>query len=270
MLMRVLDMRAIFYYRKSMLRRIGYFLIPSLFVLLAMTAYGQDTSSEPNLDTSGTPSKQNSRTIRINAQEKRAAVKENVQERREALKEKRASFSASLREKKEEALTLRKQKQQELQEKLQTFKDEQKKARIEKIDEKLAQINTRRTDRWVEALEKLAGIVDRLDAKVATAETEGKDVTTAKLTIEDARDAIATAQSTVSSQAGKDYTVSLTDESTAKNLVGKTVSGMQADLRAVHKAIIDARKAVMTAAKEVKKLNAPKIEEGTTESVTTQ
>ena len=266
MLMRVLDMRAIFYYRKSMLRRIGYFLIPSLFVLLAMTAYGQDTSSEPNLDTSGTPSKQNSRTIRVNAQEKKQAA----QERLTALKEKRASFSASLREKKEEALTLRKQKQQELQEKLQTFKDEQKKARIEKIDEKLAQINTRRTDRWVEALEKLAGIVDRLDAKVATAETEGKDVATAKSTIEDARDAIATAQSTVSSQAGKDYTVSLTDESTAKNLVGKTVSGMQADLRAVHKAIIDARKAVMTAAKEVKKLNAPKTEEGATESVTTQ
>ncbi len=215
-----------------MLRRIGYILIPSLFILLAVTAYGNETS-EPNLDTSKSPARESFKTT-VNA---------NAMEKRGEFKEKMASFAANFKARREE-----------FKEKLQTIKDEKKKTLTERIDTKFSTINKNRTARWVESLNKLSEITGRLDGKIASAEAAGKDVASAQAALEKANDAIATAQSAVSSQAGKEYVIEITDEKGLRLAVGKVMSQLQADLRATHKTVIDAKKAVMKAATEVRKL----------------
>lgn len=186
-----------------MTRRIAYFLFPSLFLLLTLTAYGQTVSP----------------------------VKDRLQDKREKFKEQLA-----------------------------TFKDKKRQALVERIDDKITRVNKKRTDHMVQVLNKLSAIRDRLDTKIASAEAEGKDIDDAQTAIEEANDAIATAQSTVSTQAGKDYVINIPDEGGVKSAVGSVVSQLQQDLRATHKTVVDAKQAVMNAAKEVKKLQGKKSE----------
>lgn len=208
-----------------MLKRIIYFLFPSVFLLLTATAYGQiDSSSTKQIMT-----------------EKRASVEGQLKDKREKFKEQ-----------------------------LEAFKDKKRQALLTRIDEKITNINKRRTSHMVKVLDKLSSIRDRLDSKIASASAAGKDVTTAQVAIEKANDTIATAQSTVSSQAGKEYVINMPDEGGVKAAVGSVVNQLQQDLRATHKIVVDAKQAVMSAAKEVAKLKIEKEKATSTNSAETQ
>lgn len=195
-------------------------------------------------------------SVTINAQE--TATPEPLldkQVRAQERIEKRASRAAELSA-----------KRAEFREKLQTIRDQKKQVLVQRIDTKFSTINQKRTDRWVEVLEKLSSISARLDQKIASEEAAGKDVSTAQSALESANDAIATAQSTVSSQAGKEYTIEITSETGLKLAVGKVMSQLQTDLRATHKTVVDAKQAVMKAAREVKKLKGQGAENESTSS----
>lgn len=144
-------------------------------------------------------------------------------------------------------------RREEFKAKLEQIRDERKKALVERIDDKLEDINEKRTERWSEALEKLSAILTRVEEKLAS--TSGDvDKTAANEAISNAKTAIETAQTAVSDQAEKDYTAQITDETTLRNTVGAAFSSLQSDLRATHKITVDAKQAVMNAAKEVRKL----------------
>ncbi|MBI2051847.1 hypothetical protein HYT33_03750 [Candidatus Roizmanbacteria bacterium] len=155
-----------------------------------------------------------------------------LKERKEAVREKREMFRQKLKE----------------------IRDKRKQAVVERIDTKMTKVNERRTSRWVEVLNKLSSIMERLQKKTDDAKTQGKDTKAAEDAIFKANDAIATAQSTVSSQAGREYVIELGEESAVRGAVGAVVNQLQQDLRATHKAVVDAKQAVMNVSGEVAKL----------------
>ncbi len=212
------------------MRKISSFLLFSFLLAAVVVVKAEDVSTD--------------REISLDRSQN---VKVAAQERKEERQEKRASTAGELKARREA-----------FKEKLKTIKDQRKQKLVERIDAKLVDINKRRTAHMVKILDKLASIAARLEAKISTAEAAGKDVTAARAAIEKANDAITTAQSTVSSQAGKEYVITIGQESGLKGTVGETMSQLQADLRTTHKVIIDAKQAVMNAAREVKKLQGDK------------
>ncbi len=175
---------------------------------------------------------------------KREQIKENIQERKDTLQEKRAAFK----------------------EKLQTIKDGKKQVVVERIASKLATVNQNQTARLTGILEKLTTIVTAIEEKVTKAKADGQDITSAEAAISSAKTAISNAQSAVATQLVKDYTITINTENTLRNDVGVITSQFRSDMQTTHKAVVDAKQAVMQAAKELAKLRGTKTEP----TVTTQ
>lgn len=143
---------------------------------------------------------------------------------------------------------------EEFKEKLAGLKDESKKKIVEKLDSRFATVNKKATDRFLETLDKLTEILTQLQTKATEAKTAGTDTTEAQANIDAAKTAIASAKTAITTQAGKTYTITISSEDKLRMDVGKTVSGMHADLRMVHKLVTDAKQAVVKAARSVNAL----------------
>lgn len=191
---------------------------------------------------------------RAQVMERKEATKEALREKREQIKEMRENFREEVKAKMEAAKAEFQAKREAFKEKLEAIKDERKKQIVERVDTRMTTMNQKRTNRMTEALEHLTTIIGRISQKGATAQQNGKDTTALDSTIATAQTAITAAQSAVSTQAGKEYVITITTESGLKNTVGTTVSQLQADLAATHKAVIEAKQAVVQAAIELAKV----------------
>lgn len=139
-----------------------------------------------------------------------------------------------------------------LRQKLTQLKDQRKAAIVERINTKLARVNEKATNRMTTVIEKLDSILARIDNKTQSASAQGKDVSTAQGMVASANNALADAKSAVSSQAGKDYTIQISSEDSLRSDVGATFSQLQQDLRSTRKTVIQAKQAVMQAARALK------------------
>ena len=184
-----------------------------------------------------------SKTLRQELPQKIQANRENLQGRIQELRD-------ELKQKRKEAQELFKEKREEFKTRLQKIKDVRKKTLVEQIDEKISTINKNRADHFLQVLERLEVILDRIRDKAETAQTNGKDTSNLSSAIAAAQDAISTAKSAIITQAGKDYVIDASDEAMLKNAVGKTTSQFRKDLRDTHKAVVDAKQAVRKAASE--------------------
>lgn len=137
---------------------------------------------------------------------------------------------------------------------LSEFKDARKQAIIQSIDQKLVMINTKRTTQMNAIIAKLEAILVRIKAKAGVFKTQGINTAALDNAIAGAEASVATAKTNITNQAAKEYTITLTTETQAKNAVGQTVSGLQVDLRTVRQSIIAAKLAVVKAATELAKL----------------
>lgn len=205
------------------------FLLPLLVgIFLVAPVHAQDTSNNTSTD-------------------KREAARERVQEKkaglRNARQEKRIEAKERVQAKREETKTKIKERRESLKEKLAEFKDRKKAAVAERIDAKLGEVNKRKTDQMSVLLDKMSSILDRLGTKV----TETNDNTETQAAINNARVAVTTAQTAVEIQAGRDYGVTVTDESTVKSNASLTRSQLQTDLKLTHQAVVAARLAVARA-----------------------
>jgi len=163
---------------------------------------------------------------------------------RDELKLKRQEFSAS-----QSALRA------QFKANLRLIKDARKKTIVEGIDTKLTQINQKRTDRMADALDKMTGFLNRLQARVDTLTQEGKDTTSAQTALTSAATAIDTAKAAVASQAAKAYTAPITtDETTLGTTVGGTFQQLKTDLQSVYELIHTAKQTLMKAVREVARL----------------
>lgn len=161
--------------------------------------------------------------------EKRQAVKEEIEAKREAMKEKMA------------------QKKDALKAKLDAFKDKKKAESASRISENLNKINRNRTDHFSKFLEKARAILTKLDDRVVKAKADGKNTTAAQAAIDKAKAALATAESAVTAQAGKDYTLAVTDETKVRSEAKGTRDGLHNDLQAVKRLVVDAKQAISEA-----------------------
>lgn len=177
-------------------------------------------------------------------------LRETMRDKKQTIRE---DLQTTIMMKREEA----KKKFQDLRDtfkkRLAEFKDERKKTLVARIDEKMTTINKRRTDHMITVLEKLNNILKKIEDKTNTAKGQGVNTTTVDAAIQAAHDAISAASNAVSAQAGKDYVITIGDETGIKNSVGQAMSGLEKDLRNTHKLVVDAKQAVMKAAKELAK-----------------
>ena len=135
-------------------------------------------------------------------------------------------------------------RREQLQEKLAQLSDERKSRLAENINNALSRLNERWTDHFGDVLDKLTEILDKIEARVQTLKANGTDTVLADSAIATARTAITTAESAVTEQAGKDYTIEISEEATLREDITMTKNQLKADLRAVHELIKTAREAV--------------------------
>ena len=154
--------------------------------------------------------------------------KDLVQQRVEDRKEKMASREAALKAK------------------LQSFRDKKKAEIVERIDQNLDKINKHKTEMMMTNLNRMSDLLTRIESNM-NSQSEGKDITKAKESIEKAKIAIANAKVAVTTQSEKDYTVTVTSESKVKTDAQTVRETLKNDLKLVHDLIVEARKALSEA-----------------------
>lgn len=136
------------------------------------------------------------------------------------------------------------EKREAFKQRLAQIKDERKKVIVERVDQRMVEMNKRRTDQMLAFLNRLDKILEKIELRKEKAKASGKDVSSVETAINEAKTKIETAQTTVKAQAEKSYTIEITSETGLKNSAGKTISSLQQDLRNTHKIVIEAKQAV--------------------------
>lgn len=162
----------------------------------------------------------------LDAQTRRETVRENVQERLEAAKERVI------------------QNRVRLQNQLQLIQDENKRRVVENIAERVEIRNEYWVMHWNNVLERLSEILAKIEDRADRAQQAGLDTTDLTQSIREAQTAISDAQTAVTNQASKVYSINITDETTLREDVQEVIGQYKADLETVQSAIRAARAAV--------------------------
>lgn len=148
--------------------------------------------------------------------------------------------------------------QQKREGRFQQVRDEKKRLLAQRIEEKLAMLNKRRTDAMAQTLAKLERVLAQIEKKATSAKADGKDTKALEAAIQTAQGAIATAKNAVSSQAAKTYLAKPGTDATLSSNVGSVVSQLRRDLRDVHKLVVDTKQAVQNTVRELARLGGRK------------
>ncbi len=143
---------------------------------------------------------------------------------------------------------------QEFKSQISLIRDERKKMIVEKIDNDILASNSKLTDKMSQALAKMSIILDKLKIKSTALKTEGKDTSALDAAITAAQTAIDNAKTSVAAQSQKQYSATITDDITLKNVIGQMVSGFRLDIMTVHKQVSDAKASVAAAIAQAAKL----------------
>jgi len=134
------------------------------------------------------------------------------------------------------------------------IKDTKKQAIVEKIDNQIAVLNKKHTDRFNKLLEKLTSILSRIETKTDELETDGVNVSTVDVAVQIARDAISVAQREILDQAGKDYVIEIDTESNLREVVSSGFKEFRGDMEILRDSIKVVRDAVYEAAKTLREV----------------
>lgn len=186
-------------------------------------------------------------TAKDRVQEKKETLMDKKAEVREVRTEKRQAVKAEIEAKREAMKEKMAQKKDALKAKLDAFKDKKRAESASRVSENLNKINTNRTDHFSKFLEKARAVLTKLETRVAKANADGKDTTQAQVAIDQAKATLASADSAVASQAGKDYTLAVTDETKVKAEAKGTRDGLHTDLQAIRKQVVNAKQAIANA-----------------------
>lgn len=160
--------------------------------------------------------------------------KENTADRVTVMKERAAT--------KEAALKVR----------LETFKDRKKAEATDRLNQNLTSLNKKVTEQMLKYLDRMRAILTKLEARVNSAKPDVKDVSTAKEAIADAGAVINSATAAVSSQAEKDYTITVSSETKVKGDIQKVRVELHTDLKTIRQMVVDAKQALANAIRVAK------------------
>lgn len=176
-----------------------------------------------------------------------------------AAEQKRESFKALAEQKREEFQQLKEAKREEiknkaeaartqLKAKLVKIKDEKKKAIVERVDNRIVELNNNQMDHLSNVLDQLDKVLLKINDRTDAAAAKGRDVTAVRTAIESAKTGIAAARAAIVAQSGKVYTITITTESKLGTDVGKATKLVHADIVGVREKVKTAREAVHKAA----------------------
>lgn len=126
-----------------------------------------------------------------------------------------------------------------LKAKLDAFKDKRKAEIAQRVSSNLNKINAKRTEQMTKNLQVMTNILGRLESKATGASASAE--------IAKAKDAIASAQSAVTAQSEKDYTVTVTTENKIRVDTKAKRDQLMKDLQATRKLVIDAKQSLANA-----------------------
>lgn len=191
--------------------------------------------------------------------EKREAVKTAQTEFKANLQKEREAFKQKVETAKEEAKQKREVQKAELKTKLEKIKDEKKKAAVGRLDNRFTEINAKQTNHLLKTLTRLEELLGKVSARADKAATNGKDVSSVRMRIEQAKTVIASARTALESQLKKTYLIQVTDETQLKSAVATAREALNKDLKAAREAVQTAHKAVVDATRNLK--GVPKVDE---------
>jgi hypothetical protein len=205
----------------------------------------------------------------------RISVQEFQQNRAEVqrlIEQNRIEFRNQVQKKREEMKTKIDALKKQLREGLRVGISERKRAVVEKIYDRINVLNERMTDHYMDVLDHLEKVLERIESRTAKAKLNGRDVSKVEEAIQKAHEAIEKAREAVKAQAEKVYQPpQITTEENLKLDVGKLRQQLHDDLKAVEKLVKDARDAVRQAAVALAQI--PRVDElevPTTTETTTQ
>jgi DNA repair exonuclease SbcCD ATPase subunit len=205
---------------------------------------------------------------RISTQE----FQQNREEIQRLIEQNRIEFRNQVQNKREEMKTKIDALKEKLRERLRERISERKRTIVERIYDRINALNERMTDHYMDVLDHLEKVLERIESRTAKAKLNGRDVSSVEAAIEKAHQAINTAREAVKAQAEKVYQPpEITTEGNLKLDVGKLRQQLHDDLKAVEKLVKDARDAVRQAAVALAQI--PKVDElevPTTTETTTQ
>lgn len=164
-----------------------------------------------------------------------------------------ADREAQIKALKEAALKKREEVKSTLRQNLTQIKDAKKQEVVNNIDERIANRNAAWITHWNEVLQRLTGILDKVERRAQELGSAGTDISGLTAVISTARTSISTAQAKVDAQNGKAYAITVTDDSLGQN-VKATIELFRTDVKAVVGSLNDARRAVDTAFKALRAL----------------
>lgn len=148
---------------------------------------------------------------------------------------------------------------EEFKTKLEGIKDENKKAIVERVNNKLTNVNANRTAHFNKVLDLLQKHLDRVKTQAGELKTKGKDTTEVDAAVVAAQATIDSARSTVSTQTAKQYVITITTEDNLRNDVGKTMKQLQQDLQTTKDAVMKAKEALIKAIIALAKLKGAEV-----------
>lgn len=238
-----------------MVIRIGAFFIIALASVYAgsIGAFAQEDIT-PVVETR---MERNPQETRLLMERKRQATSE-MKLNREEMKKKAEELRNTMEQKREEAQEKFQARREEFKKKIETIKDERKRTALEDIDLRINELNTQHTARLENVLSKVTDILGRIEEKVASQEAEGIDTAEVDTAIATAHTIIDGATTAITTQAGKQYIIDITDETSIREEVLQTFTTFKADITAVHAKVKAAREAVVQVARLYGQLNKQK------------
>lgn len=247
-----------------MLSKKNFFVFFAL--LLTLSTIKPTNSYAEDVNISSTPEAVITKTQELRIlKELRPSIQKQQEEMRKKIEEQKLKFKTEMEMKREE---IRKEVEEKINEKKEMFqasreaflnkmkliKDENKQQILEKLDSMLKQVNTKHTTNMTEALNKLSNILDDMADKAADAKTNGADTTAFDETMVKARASIMDAEAKVSTQAAKEYIISISTEDALRSAVGETRKQLETDLQTTRDSVKSAKEAVRDVAKELIKI----------------
>lgn len=174
-----------------------------------------------------------------------AQIKSNtsVQNRLEEMKalreQKQAELQTKIQERKQQIEAQKEQKRQEFQARLQQIKDAHKKKIIEKLDASYVRINKRWTTHFLNVLERLSKILDKIKIRA-----ENQNNAAAIEAINKAYSQLESVKTSVVEQSAKTYTIAISDETKLREAAQTVHSQLRSDLQAVREQIKNIRETI--------------------------
>ena len=175
-------------------------------------------AAKAKMETAREEAKQKMEMAREEAKTRMETVREAAKVKMEAVREKAKQRLSDIRDKKKQELAL-------------------------KLAEQFGDLNKKWTDRFTEQLDRLSGILLKIQEKADTAAADGKDTTATNTAIQSAKTAINTAQTAVTAQAAKTYTLDTSSITTSAattasdNGQDELIKGLRTQFQSLHRTL---------------------------------